>query len=89
LEGGLAGFQYPIGEKNGQAVGTVTGFTHADPLVNLIHQALPQAALLDFSDLLLAPLPSWHADVVDLVGGLEYNPPFTKGVLTRPMASFR
>jgi hypothetical protein len=61
----------------------VTGFTHADQSVNLIYQALPQAALTDFSEPPATPLTGWTASVADLAGGLEANPPFTKGVLSR------
>jgi hypothetical protein len=78
---GICEFAYHIGERSGQAIGTLTGTTHSNPSVNLVVQEpLPQPA--DLSDPLPAPLPGWDAWFIDFAWP-EYNPPFTKGVLSR------
>jgi hypothetical protein len=81
--GNLLSFSYVTWEQNGQAVGTVTSFIHANKLINLIYQKTPLASLSDFSSPAGTALPGWSASVADLLGGLESNPPFTKGVLSR------
>jgi hypothetical protein len=80
---GFAGFQYHTGEKNNLTVGTVTAYTHYT-LINLICQA--PGSCIGFDDPQPGPLPGWAASVADL-GGIEYNPPFTKGVLSRVSAT--
>jgi len=80
-------FGYTVTEKNSQSVGTITAFTHNAPLVNLLRQVAPLAALTDFSDVPPAPMPGWSSATVDLSGGLEANPPFTQGVLSRLTAN--
>jgi hypothetical protein len=82
-EGGLAGFGYHIGEKLDETVGAVTAATHLDPAVNLLVQAVPRLEFHDLSDPLPGAVPSWYALVVDSKPGVEFNPPFTKGVLSR------
>jgi hypothetical protein len=82
--GGIIAFAYGVGEKMDRAVGTVTGFTHDDPATSLLVQAPPQLGLLtDNSAWPPAPLLGWFATVVDLLSGVEYNPPFAEGVLSR------
>ena len=83
--------QYYVWEKNyelngGQTVGTVTAFTNANALINLIYQVPPLASLTEFSAQPPYPLVGWFAIVNDLTGGVEVFPqggPFTQGVLTR------
>jgi len=81
--GDFLSFSYVTRERNDLPVGVVTSVTHADPSVNLIYQTPPLAALVDFSEPPGVPLNGWYPSVADLNGGLEVNPPFTKGVLTR------
>jgi hypothetical protein len=85
--GTLLSFSYATWEKDTQAVGTVTAFTHDDSTFNLIHQFAPRVGLTDFSLTVPAPLPGWYSNVADLSGGLEASPPFTKGVLSRLTAN--
>lgn len=81
-KGGITSFQYHIGEKNDLPVGTVSAITHATKSVNLLVQGAA-VNLQDYSDPAgLTTIPSWDAVVGDL-GDVEYNPPFTKGVLSR------
>ena len=80
-EGGITSFIYYIGEEQDRVVGTVTGYTHTDSAVNLMFARglrVPQ----DLSDVVGTTVPLWKALVVDL-GETEYNPPYTRGVLSR------
>ena len=78
---GFAGFQYHINERHGLTVGTIAGITHTDGTVNLIVQA-GTPNVIDNSYAVGTSVPSWNASVAD-IGGIEVNPPFTKGVLSR------
>jgi hypothetical protein len=80
-EGGLTSFEYQINEKDAKIVGTVSAYTHDDTTVNLLVQE-PAVNLQDFSDPAGSTVPGWWASVGDL-GDIEFNPPFTKGVLSR------
>jgi len=84
--GGFAGFQYHIAEKTDQTVGTVAAISHKPPPgapdnLHLVFQVAPTSGQ-EFSDPVGTSIPSWDALVADL-GGLETNPPFTKGVVSR------
>ena len=81
VAGGYAGFQYHIGERNSLSVGTVSGITHSAADVNLIVQ-VPPANVFDFSGPVGTSIPFWNAMVAD-TGGMEVNPPFTQGVMSR------
>jgi hypothetical protein len=76
-------FQYVLQEATDQPVGTLTAYTHQNNLINLVYQALPQSGLIDASGATPAPVPGWSAVVSDLFGGVETNPPFTRGVMSR------
>jgi len=82
-EGGITSFAYHIGEKNDLTVGTVTAITHQNKVVNLL-MVLPNASPQEFSDRVGTSIPTWYAVFVDLrTAAAEFNPPFTKGVLSR------
>jgi len=80
-EGGITSFEYQINEKHDQPVGTLAGKTHKDTGVNLLFQMAARVPQ-DYSDPLGSSVPGWYASVADL-GEIEFNPPFTKGVLSR------
>jgi hypothetical protein len=80
-EGGITSFIYYVGEEQGRVVGTVTGYTHTDSAVNLMF-ARPFNVPQDHSDVVGTAVPLWKALVVDL-GDTEFNPPYTRGVLSR------
>jgi hypothetical protein len=79
--GGITSFIYYVGEEQGRVVGTVTGYTHTDSAVNLMF-ARPFDVPQDHSDVVGTAVPLWKALVVDL-GDTEFNPPYTRGVLSR------
>jgi hypothetical protein len=79
----ITAFQYVLAEQSSQPVGTLTAFTHQDYLLNLIWQAVPRENLIDTSDPAGTSVPGWMAQVQDLFGGSEFNPPYTEGVLSR------
>jgi hypothetical protein len=87
-------FGYTIWEKTDQQpVGTITSFIHepvpAGPSpINLIDQVSPFAGLYESSTAAPTALVGWSAGAVDVNGGgLEPNPPFTKGVISRISAT--
>jgi len=82
--GGIVGFAYTVGETMGRAVGTLTAWTHDDPATNLLVQEMPRGSSGDFSHPPAppAPLPGWFAFFFNY-GEVEYDPPFTRGVLSR------
>lgn len=79
--GGITDFGYRIGEEQDRVVGTVTGFTHTDGAVNLM-LSRDRGSANDLSDPVGTTVPFWLAWVLDW-GDTEFNPPYTRGVLSR------
>jgi hypothetical protein len=83
-EGGIVSFAYHIGEKYGNTVGTLTAYTHTDKTINLLEQQPTGGAPnhQEFSEPTGTSVPCWDAQYAEL-GDVEYNPNYTKGVLSR------
>ncbi|MGQ9674590.1 MAG: thrombospondin type 3 repeat-containing protein [Chloroflexota bacterium] len=82
LNDDLLGFQYRIGEKHGNPVGTIIAPRHEQTLgINLTEDA-PGSSTLSFSDPLPKAVPNYLAAIGDL-GTAEANPPYTQGTLGR------